>query len=502
MADLSQHPREVTVPMMNPERRQSPRTTVNRLAYINLEANNGGIVINVSDEGLCFHSVAPVPRTDTIHFWFSEPNYRIEADGKLAWMDESQKTAGLRFTNLPAEARAKIRNWITQPATLPAPGLVAAPSSASPSKFPALYGSRPYKDAARDSSVPLEALSPTIKTTTGLSAFSGGLVLGILISATVATAFLIHTYRRDLGNSLIQLGKRLEARDQLQPVSLTPDTASPPPAPAFLTPPDKFPTQPVTNEGKTQQIELAAAAPVVAAPAPTLAASPTATPPAILSSPPPQAPPTTAIELDASHISGKVRAIPDLEPASPPSAHSEDSREVESGSSLKMYLEVARFHDAQVADNETNRLTKLGFHAIVSNKRRLWMNSYQVLVGPFGSDDEAEAAHMNLVSHGFRPRSYEKGFRTFMLPTAVTLNGTHLPVGLYFINWDSYVPDVFVKFEKDSSVISRAEGEWVRRGVKYEDDAIVYRKNGDGSRTLLEIRFAGMNQALVFGKSP
>jgi hypothetical protein len=89
-----------------------------------------------------------------------------------------------------------------------------------------------------------------------------------------------------------------------------------------------------------------------------------------------------------------------------------------------------------------------------------------------------------------------------MLPTAVMLNGTHLPVGLYFINWDSYVPDVFVKFEKDRTVISRAEGKWVRRGVKYEDDAIVYRKNGDGSRTLLEIRFMGMNQALVFGNSP
>jgi hypothetical protein len=63
------------------------------------------------------------------------------------------------------------------------------------------------------------------------------------------------------------------------------------------------------------------------------------------------------------------------------------------------------------------------------------------------------------------------------------------------------VPEAIVKFEKEGSVLGTTEGKWVKRGVKYEDDAVVYRKNSDGSRTLLEIRFAGMSQALVFGKS-
>lgn len=174
---------------------------------------------------------------------------------------------------------------------------------------------------------------------------------------------------------------------------------------------------------------------------------------------------------------------------------------MEAGSSSIMYLEVGKFHDIIGADKATNKLMQLGFHAMVIHKVHLWMNSYQVLVGPYSSDDEAEMAHMSLVSRGFRPRSYEKGSRSLTLPSALTLNGTLMPIGLYLISWDSYVPDVFVKFEKDSSVLARAEGKWVRRGVRYQDDAIVYRKNGDGSRTLLEIRFGGMSQALVFGKS-
>jgi hypothetical protein len=499
MADLSQHPPRVTVPMMNPERRQCPRTIVNRLAYINLEANNGGIVLNVSNEGLCFHSAAPVPRTDTIRFWFSEPNHRIEADGQLAWMDEAQKTAGLRFMNLSTEARAKIRDWMTQPAAPPATCAEAVLPHSPSSEFSARHASRPEENAARDSSAPLEVLSPSVKAATLLSGFSGGLVLGFLISALVASAFLLHTYRRELGNSLIQLGERLGARDQSQMVSLAPKTASPAPAsPPF---PEKHPTLPVTNEVKPQQVKIEAAAPVTAARAPTFTASATVTAPANSSWPPPTPLPTTAVVPDASHISGKVGTVPELGPVRDPSSHPEDSREVEPGSPLRMYLEVGRYHDAAGADEATNRLTQLGFHASAINKRHLWMNSYQVLVGPYGSDEEAEAAHMNLVSRGFRPRSYEKGSRTFTLPSAVTLNGTHFPVGLYYISWDSYVPNAFVKFEKDSSVLATAEGKWVRRAVSYEDDAVVYRKNADGSRALLEIRFGGMSQALIYGKS-
>ena len=39
------------------------------------------------------------------------------------------------------------------------------------------------------------------------------------------------------------------------------------------------------------------------------------------------------------------------------------------------------------------------------HRGHLWMNSYQVLVGPFGNEAEAELAHANLVSRGFKPRS-------------------------------------------------------------------------------------------------
>ena len=126
------------------------------------------------------------------------------------------------------------------------------------------------------------------------------------------------------------------------------------------------------------------------------------------------------------------------------------------------------------------------------------MNTYQVLVGPYGEKTRLKKRTKNLVSRGFRPRAYERGSRNFTFHSLLTVNGTHIPYGIFVISWESYVPDAIVKFEKEGSVFVTTEGKWVRRGVKYEDDAVVYRKNSDGSRTLLEIRFAGMSQALVF----
>ena len=43
-----------------------------------------------------------------------------------------------------------------------------------------------------------------------------------------------------------------------------------------------------------------------------------------------------------------------------------------------------------------------------------------------------------------------------------------------------------------------AMGKWVERDTMYKADALVYSNNADGSHTLIEIRFAGSKQALIF----
>jgi hypothetical protein len=130
------------------------------------------------------------------------------------------------------------------------------------------------------------------------------------------------------------------------------------------------------------------------------------------------------------------------------------------------------------------------------------MNSYSVLVGPYGDDQNAEVARKDLLVHGFSPRAFERGSRDFRFPLVVTLNGTQVPVGDYTISWESYSPDAVVKFTRNYDVVVTADGKWMKSEVPYPLNAIVWRKGADGSQTLLEIRFGGMSRALVFRPKP
>jgi len=169
-------------------------------------------------------------------------------------------------------------------------------------------------------------------------------------------------------------------------------------------------------------------------------------------------------------------------------------------STSELFFEVGKFKNQSQAHVEIDKLSRLGFPATAVQKGFLWTNSYHVLVGPYGDEDRAKATHEHLVSNGFKPRPFERGSRAFTLNSPVTLNGARTPPGDYILSWESYLDDASVKFLLNDFTVATANGRWVKRDVKYPRDAYVYRRNADGSRTLLEIRFGGTRQALVFGK--
>jgi cell division protein FtsN len=70
------------------------------------------------------------------------------------------------------------------------------------------------------------------------------------------------------------------------------------------------------------------------------------------------------------------------------------------------FLEVGKFNKRVWADKTTDKLSQFGFPFSVVQKNNLWKKSYQVLVGPYGSDQEAETAHKTLAIHAaiFRKR--------------------------------------------------------------------------------------------------
>jgi hypothetical protein len=516
-------------------------------AYINIEPNNGGIVLNVSEAGLCFHSYDPVPKNGTIRLWFSDNGQRIEADGTLAWIDETQK-GGLRFVALPAEARDRIRQWMN-PASMPSAAEATSPP-AGPRPVPAPINPPEANAAAAASAVTPPAIP--------LSGFSKGLVTGLLISSVVAGAVLFHAYRREFGEELIQLGERFAAKPEAQPltVAAAAPVASPAPvvaaavappsspAPRVTAPavreesvpprmvpvaptpiavaraekipePEKVAPRPSENPAKPQPAKLEFATEFSAPPPVTGEAvakdATTARAPASSSAPPTipvaslvaaTAPTTEPVPAAASGLNlAKPDAAPKLNLVNQPGLHTEGSEAANAASSRELYFEVGKFKNSFQAHDESDKLAQLGFPVTAVQKGFLWTNSTHVLVGPYFDEEQAKATHVNLLSSGFKPRPFEKGWRNFTILSTLTLNGERTPEGDYTISWESYVGDASVKFIRNNSLIVAAGGRWVKRDVKYPRDAYVYRKNPDGSRTLLEIHFGGMRQALVFGKA-
>ena len=69
------------------------------------------------------------------------------------------------------------------------------------------------------------------------------------------------------------------------------------------------------------------------------------------------------------------------------------------------YFEVGSFKDSAWADQAVEKLAELGFHAVSVKKSRLWMQSYQVRVGPYMDTQTSEAAQQDLISRGFKPHA-------------------------------------------------------------------------------------------------
>lgn len=97
-----------------PERRSRPRRRVLSLEYLDLGDSNGGIILNLGEDGMYIQAVANLVPDHIANLSFRIPDsgYQVEASGNILWVGESKKDAGIQFVDLPEEACLKIREWV------------------------------------------------------------------------------------------------------------------------------------------------------------------------------------------------------------------------------------------------------------------------------------------------------------------------------------------------------------------------------------------------------
>ena len=98
---------------MRQERRQWTRIRPTHLVYVELGADNGGMVRDISETGIGFCAVSAVAGGEKITFVFTlEAERRLEGNAVSAWTDATGKVGGLRFLEVSDEFRGELHSWL------------------------------------------------------------------------------------------------------------------------------------------------------------------------------------------------------------------------------------------------------------------------------------------------------------------------------------------------------------------------------------------------------
>ncbi|HKW27158.1 MAG TPA: GAF domain-containing protein [Terriglobales bacterium] len=123
-----------------PERRRCMRHRVHAPAFASFDGVTGGMVLDLSEQGMSMQTAAPqkVTRPINLHLNLPDPVTNLETTGYIAWADAFGR-AGVRFSELPEDARGRLNQWLATNAGAPsrtAPKLAVAEQVEKPAQPP------------------------------------------------------------------------------------------------------------------------------------------------------------------------------------------------------------------------------------------------------------------------------------------------------------------------------------------------------------------------------
>src|SRR5258708_14686225 len=112
---------------MIPERRSCVRHQVHGLVFASFDGITGGMILDLSEQGVSMQTVAPLEAERRLHLRLDLPDSDapLETTGYVAWADALGR-AGVRVSELPPVARQRLDNWLAsneEPPSLKAPKL-------------------------------------------------------------------------------------------------------------------------------------------------------------------------------------------------------------------------------------------------------------------------------------------------------------------------------------------------------------------------------------------
>jgi hypothetical protein len=253
---------------MKQDQRSIVRKRTQQLVYLELGRDNGGVMLNLSEDGCSFQAITPVKCGEARFAFQISGGRRISGEAEVVWVDDVGIMGGLRFLNLPVEARKQIRQWLQETnapeergtfEAAPAAPLGAAARTEARVEASAAWSSREHRSTPsptgvrtveeeapppptawanlRAASVPplheeqfsVPLLSREDAAFVAPRARSVAMWRALAVLATaVAIALLLVNYQHEVGDSLIWLGETLSGKTKASVV--VPDSKTTPPS--------------------------------------------------------------------------------------------------------------------------------------------------------------------------------------------------------------------------------------------------------------------------------
>jgi hypothetical protein len=102
------------------DRRRCLRQRVHAPAFASFDGVTGGMILDLSEEGMAMRTAAPLGIEERVEVQvdLTEPTGHVETTGYIAWADALGR-AGVRFSELPEDARRRLNEWLEANADAP-----------------------------------------------------------------------------------------------------------------------------------------------------------------------------------------------------------------------------------------------------------------------------------------------------------------------------------------------------------------------------------------------
>jgi hypothetical protein len=109
------------------------RKKPDQLVYLELGSGNGGMLLSISEDGFRFRAVSPLRPNGLMPFAFSfDGSRRLQGIGEIEWLEDDGKSGGMRFTEVSAEFRSAINQWLALDSPRSRPAREVTPAAATP----------------------------------------------------------------------------------------------------------------------------------------------------------------------------------------------------------------------------------------------------------------------------------------------------------------------------------------------------------------------------------